>query len=143
MIAELIKILHDGHHSLVVASGGGTFTYDGRGVTDLYRLLDESPELLQGATVADKVVGKAAAALMVLGKVNEVYADAMSRPALQLFQESGVKVSYGTLAERIINRAGTGQCPLETRCMPCATPEECLVQTRAFVEEMKQKHATE
>ena len=35
-----------------------------RGVADLFRLLREEPQLLRGAFIADKVVGKGAAALV-------------------------------------------------------------------------------
>ncbi len=35
-----------------------------RGVADLFRLQHEEPQLLRGAFIADKVVGKGAAALM-------------------------------------------------------------------------------
>ena len=46
-----------------------------RGVKDLYTLYTTTPSLLNGALVADKVVGRAAATLMVLGGVKRVYAD--------------------------------------------------------------------
>lgn len=62
---ELIRILQDGNHSLVVA-GDGIRTFDGRGISDLYGLLTEHPGWLRGASVADKVVGKGAAALLIL-----------------------------------------------------------------------------
>ena len=52
-----------------------------RGVADLFRLQHEEPQLLRGAFIADKVVGKGAAALMVLGGVEGLFADVVSRPA--------------------------------------------------------------
>lgn len=135
----LVDILHEGHHSLVV--GGSTVSkYDGRGVADLYRLSHDNPALLHGASIADKVVGKGAAALMVWAKVGEVYADVVSSPALDLLENNGIPVTYATLVPHIVNRTGTGMCPLETRCLPCATVEECLVQIETFIEEMKQKN---
>ena len=51
-----------------------------RGVADLFRLLHEEPQLLRGAFIADKVVGKGAAALMVLGGVEGFFAGVVSRP---------------------------------------------------------------
>lgn len=139
MMEELKKLLHDGGHSLVVENDG-IYTYDGRGVTDLFRLLNTAPNVLRSARIADKVVGKAAAALMVMAKVGEVYADVVSRPAIELLERYGIRTTYGVLADRIINRSGMGMCPLETRCMACRTAEECLVQIRLFIEEMQKKH---
>ena len=63
---ELIRLLHEGGYSCVIRKEEiRTFTQ--RGVADLYDLLNQHPVFLHGAQVADKVVGKAAAALMVLG----------------------------------------------------------------------------
>lgn len=136
---ELINILHAGNHSLVV--GGETIhTYDGRGISDLFRLSHDSPSPLRGSRIADKVVGKGAAALMAWAGVSEVYADVISRPALELLDRYGIRTTYGTLATRIINRSGTGMCPLETRCIACRTVEECLEQIRLFMEEMQKQH---
>lgn len=136
---DLIKILHEGHHSLVVGNGE-VCTFDGRGVSDLYRLYHEDPEYLRGASVADKVVGKGAAALMALAGIKEVYADVVSEPAEKLLRDSEVALSYGTIVEHIINRTNTGFCPLEMRCRDAQTPEECLVQIEEFMKTMKKQN---
>lgn len=135
---KLISTLHTGSHSLVVG-GTATRTFDGRGVADLYRLLHEEPKLLRGASVADKVVGKGAAALMAAARIKRVYADVISQPALHLLNAEGIDAEYATLVPHIINRAGTGMCPLEARCQACATTEECLAQIDLFINEMRQK----
>lgn len=79
-----------------------------RGVADLFRLLREEPQLLRGAFIADKVVGKGAAALMVLGGVEGLFADVVSRPALELLAGAGIAVEYTVVVPGIMNRAGTG-----------------------------------
>lgn len=135
---DLIDILHDGGHSLVVANGD-IRTFDGRGVSDLYRLLENDSGFLNGASVADKVVGKAAASMMVLAKLKEVYADIVSQPALDLLESNRIRITYGNIVPYIINRAGTDLCPLETRCLTCMTSQECFVQIRAFMKEIKTK----
>lgn len=133
---KLIEMLRDGGHSLVI-DNGTVSAFDGRGVADLLRLLETAPIFLEGALVADKVVGKAAAALMALAKVKEVYAEVVSRPALELLESNRIRVTYGEVVSNIINRTGTGLCPLETRCMGCVTLTECFMQILVFMEEMK------
>lgn len=129
---NLIKLLHEGQHSLIVANGTVS-TFDGRGVSDLYNIFKRNPEFLRRASLADKVVGKAAAALMVLAEVKEVYADVVSQPALDLLRNNNILLSYGIVTPHIINRTRTGLCPLETRCQGSETPEECLIQIEAFM----------
>ena len=111
---ELIDILHGEGLTLVVKSADGIIhRFTQRGVKDLFALVKERPEVLHGAIIADKAVGKAAAACMVTGGVSRVYADVMSEPALALLQQYGVIAEYGTLVDHIINRTGTDWCPME------------------------------
>ena len=65
----LIDTLFRERCSCVIRSGDVIRIFRERGVKDLFRLLKEEPVMLRGAFIADKVVGKAAAALMVLGGV--------------------------------------------------------------------------
>ena len=140
-MTELQELLRSGNHSLVVAKTEVN-TYDGRGVSDLFRLLHDEPEALHGALLADKVVGKGAAALMVVAKAAEVYAEVISQPALDMLLKAGIVATYGQLVEHIINCDATDMCPLEKRCMACRTAEECIPEITAFIEEMKAKHAS-
>ena len=111
---ELIDILHNEGLTLVVRSADGkTHRFVQRGVKDLLTLVTTCPEVLIGAHIADKAVGKAAAACMVVGGAKQVYADVMSEPALALLLDHGVTAGFGQLVDHIINRAGTGWCPME------------------------------
>lgn len=111
---QLIDILHDEALTLVVKSTDGiVHRFTQRGVKDLLNLVQTSPKVLHDAIVADKAVGKAAAACMVAGSIRQVYADVMSEPALALLQSHGIVAGYGQLVDHIINRAGTDWCPME------------------------------
>lgn len=134
------KMLHEGNHSLVIRTNTDEiFTFDGRGISDLLQLLHESPDLLGGAQVADKVVGKAAAALMILGGIKAIFADTISETALQLFASAApeVDVTYNNKVEYIINRTKTGWCPMELACKDATTPKECLGNIKAKLGELK------
>ena len=131
----LVDIMFGEQCSCVVRRGDEIRLFREPGVRDLYRLLHEEPEWLRGAFVADRVVGKGAAALMVLGGVRKIFADVISFPALELLNNSGIPVSYTLSVERIENRSRSGLCPVETRCMRCTTPEECLAEIEAFMAE--------
>lgn len=135
-LQDLIDLLHERKCSCVLRNGG-IYTFERRGVKDLYALLREQPGLLFGADVADKVVGKGAAALMVLGRVRRVYADVLSEPAYGLLFQTGISVSYGRLVSAIRNRAGNGWCPVETLCCDKETAEECLPLIAGFVERLR------
>lgn len=131
---QTIDRLHASGCSCIICNNGRTQAYHARGVADLYRLLVNRPQELDGAFVADKVVGKGAAAIMILGGVQEVYAALISTPALALLHANGVTVAYGHQVPAIKNRAGNGPCPVEELCQPYATAAQCLVQIQAFMQ---------
>lgn len=130
---QLINILHDEGLTLVVKSADGTLhRYTQRGVKNLLTLVTESPEVLRDALIADKAVGKAAAACIAVGGVLHVHADVMSEPALALLQAHGVKAEYGQLADHIINRAGTGWCPMEQLSRDIDDPATIIHKIKEF-----------
>lgn len=128
--------------SCVVCRDGRMTEYRERGVRDLLRLLREPSRPLDGAFVADKVVGKGAAALMVLGGVRELFAEVVSRPALELLRDAGVPAAHAQVVPHIINRAGTGVCPVETLCADCRTAAGCLPLIERFVAETEKPEKT-
>ena len=133
MMDALIAMLHEGGCSCVISNGTEVRTFNKRGVADLLSLLESEPAFLEGAHVADKVVGKGAAALMVLGKVQKVYTDVISAPALALLRERGIEVSFGEETDRIVNRTKDGLCPVESLCLNLESPEEMLTEIRNFI----------
>lgn len=132
-ITDAIVKLHSEKCSLVIGKDDALFCYYERGVADLLNILQHDSVKLKDSVVADKVVGKGAAALMVIGGIKELYTDVISRPALDLLAEHGIVTGYGKLVPNIINRAGTGICPVETLCMQCGTPADCLTKIIEFV----------
>lgn len=137
---QVIGLLFAEKCSCVIRNGDSVRVFRERGVTDLYRLLHEEPQLLRGAFIADKVVGKGAAALMVLGGIEGLFADVVSRPALDLLAGAGIAVDYTVAVQNIANRAGTGICPVEQLCEGAATAAECLPLIEGFMRKMKEQH---
>lgn len=132
-ILQLVRMLHDEKCSCVIWNKGTVTLCHERGIKDLYALLADQPSVLSGAMIADKVIGKGAAALMLLGNVASVYADVISQPALDLFNTREIEVRYDVLVPNIVNRSGTGMCPVEALCLDCIAAEECLPKIEKFI----------
>lgn len=137
MMRNVRRILLEGGYSLVVLNGGGLKTFDGRGITDLYHLVHTSPEFLRGAEVADKVVGKGAAALIAYGGVRTLYAEIISSSAIDLLKKENISVFYGNEVPYIINRKGDGMCPVEVLCQGCDSASDCLPVIDDFLQKIK------
>ncbi len=106
------KSLLVGDKTCVLVKGEKTYFSTKSGIAPMMGFISDGLDL-KGFSVADKIVGKAAAMLFCLAKISCVYAAVLSKSALQVLQENNIKVEYNTLVDKIINRAGTGICPME------------------------------
>ena len=137
MKQQLIDRLHAEGCSCVIYNNDHTHLFHKRGVQDLHQLLRTSPDTLCGAMIADKVVGKGAAVLMTAGGVRWVYADVISRSALEFLLTHNIEAEYGRVVPNIINRAGTDICPVEKLCMQCGNIEDALTLIDEFIEKIR------
>lgn len=137
---KLIDILHREGCSLVVEKDGEVSIYNQKGVRDLEHLLKCEPEKLRGAKIADKVIGKAAAGIVVKGGVKEMYAEVLSRKALPILDDSDMRYTYGELADEIIIKEGDTRCRLEEIVSEAMTADEVVETLWAHFDEMKNKH---
>lgn len=112
------------------------FTSQERGVKPLLHLLSEKKGFLKGASVADKVIGKAAALLMVLGEIKEVHTLVISEPAIKVFEKYNIPCFYDKKVDRIINRTGDGLCPMESLCLDVEEPKEAFTKIKEKVQKM-------
>ena len=111
-LARAISLLKENNYTCVLCKGETVYTTTQRGVLPLVEWL-EAGLALQGFSAADKVVGKAAAFLYALAGIKEVYAQVISKSAWDTLTRYGIEVSCETMVEKIINRTGTGPCPME------------------------------
>lgn len=131
------SILLSSASTIAVVSDGEVFTSQERGVKPLLFLLKEKKEFLKGASVADKVIGKAAALLMVLGEIKEVHTLIISEPAIKVFEKHNIPCFYDKKVTRIVNRTGDGLCPMETLCLDVDEPQEAFQKITDFIKTMK------
>ena len=142
-IKELKKILHEGIYSCVIYNNGTVRTFSQKGVIDLYTLLKNELSFLEGAIVADKVIGKAAAAILIIGKVKSVYANIISCNALTLLSEAGIETQFGQEVPFIQNRNQTDCCPLEKNCYKEKSTEKIVEIIEIFINSIKNEKTKE
>lgn len=99
----------------------------------------ESGETLGNVSVADRIVGKAAAMLLLLMGASEVYGSVMSQPAYRLLTEAGVRVRCGELVEGIVNRKGDGPCPMERAVAELTDPADAPAVLRQTLNALQNK----
>lgn len=106
---------------------------DQRGVAPLIHFLSEDI-YFKDAYAADKVIGKAAALLLVLAGIKGEYAPVMSESGLYILSYYGILASCDTCVPTILNRAGTGPCPMEEAVDAIKDPTHALGLLQHFIE---------
>lgn len=137
-LSTAIETLNNGRYTCVLCKDGEFYTSAERGVKPLVGLLDSGADLRE-FSAADKVVGKAAAFLYVLLGVKSVYAHVMSEGAVGVFSENNIGYQCDTTARKIINRAGTGICPMEEAVGDLSDPNDALQAIRAKLKQLSGK----
>jgi hypothetical protein len=110
----------------VVKDGRILFKSKSHGVSDLIGMIREIGQLAAGASLADTIVGRAAALLCVYSKIAAVYGVTMSEGAIHIFKASGIRFEYGDLVPKILNRDKSGMCPFEEAVLGIDSPSAAL-----------------
>lgn len=131
------EILRAGDCRLVIVKGGEVlWRSDDRMLHGLVACVDALGTTSHGATMADTVVGKAAALLARAAGVEEIYTPLLSQRALDYLQQQGVRLEYEKLVPGILNRNRDGLCPLEQIITGVDDAGEALEIIRAFYARM-------
>lgn len=114
---EIVKNkLYETNASLVVLySNGDCKEYYQDRIKDIKEILHNNNSALQGATIADKVIGKIAGSILTVAGVKEIYADIISEYAIPVLENNNVKYEYKELVQYIQNNDKTGMCPMENK----------------------------
>ncbi len=81
---------------------------------------------LTGKYVGDKVIGKAAAMILIHGGAAYAYASLMSVSAQNEFEKHGVSFDCEITAPTIKNAAGNGMCPMEAAMQGVNDPRSAV-----------------
>ena len=135
-IVKAKQLLDKGGYTSVICRADEVYTSTARGVAPILSLIDDGVKL-DGAAAADKVIGKAAAMLLVYSGVTDIYGAVMSRMAEEYLAAQGVRYSCGELCDRIINRSGDGFCPMELAVADIDDPAQALQTIRNRLEELR------
>lgn len=108
--------LYSTNASLVVlyANGECKEYYQNR-IKDMKEILQKDKQALKGAIIADKVIGKVASSILAVAGVKEIYSDVMSKYAISILEENGIRYEYKKLVEYVQNNDKTGMCPMENK----------------------------
>jgi len=123
----------EGTSCVVIRDDEVIHTADGRGVAPLLALYSGDKGKLEGSCVVDRIIGKAAAMILISAGVRSVYGDVMSLSAQTYLSARGKPYRYGQSVERILAQNGVDLCPIESSVLAIDDPETGLAAIRQRV----------
>lgn len=124
LLAEMKTLVMNGVSCVAAKDGVIVAQEKGRGIMPIMKLLSDGK--LAHALVVDKVVGRAAAAICIVGKAKKVHAMMMSADAASLLKAHGVEASADKTVPKILNRDLTDGCPMEQTVEGLDDPAEMV-----------------
>jgi hypothetical protein len=116
----------------IVKGGEVVFESGSRGISGLLGAIEKFGDKLRGASVADKVVGRAVALLCVYAGVGAVYAPILSGRARAVLEENSIRVEWDTLVQSVLDADKVAACPFEELAAEIVDPDEAYRRLKAL-----------
>lgn len=132
--AEVAKsrLLRNGSSLVIVKDGKVVFETGQPGVGGFLSAIKKlGRERLHGASVADRIVGRAAALLCVYCGVRAAYAVVLSQGGKKVLEENTVAFKFEYLVPTILNRQKTDACPFEKLVSTVSDAEEAYERLKS------------
>lgn len=129
------------HSFILIKNDEIIYRTSGRGVRPFLDLLEteEGRQMLEGAIVVDKLIGKGAAMLAVYGKASSVYGVTMSDSGKAFLEQHDKLNGFTRCVEVISQRDGKGLCPIERSVLDVEDPAQAYENIKATIAELMKK----
>jgi len=126
------------HLTLIIIKKGETlFETQSHRISGFLAAIEEIGSDLEGASIADKVVGKAVALLCAYAGIKAVYAETLSRSAIDVLEERKVEVEWKRLVDNILDTNKEGICPFEKEATKITDPEEAFNKFKTLQQKLR------
>lgn len=126
-LEQAVALLKERQVSCVIwIDGKEPILSDEIGIKPLMKELRKGQSVFENGVIADKVVGKAAALMAILGGAKAVYGQVLSESAENILKRYKIEYAYDQKVPYIENRTKTGQCPLEEAVKLVDDPKEAF-----------------
>lgn len=133
---EKAKELLVDNKTCVLVKDETIITSELKGIMPIISLLSTNTDL-EGYSVADRIVGKAAALLFVYAGIKEAYGEVMSETGMKVLEDFNIPYSYKIKTDKIINRTGDDICPMEKTVIEIDNPEDAYIALKKKVESLR------
>jgi len=113
-----------GNSLMIYSHGQLIFQSTSKGIRPHLEAIETHGESLRGTLMVDKIVGRAAALLILYSGAAEAHAQVISRPGKQVLDLHSLPTSYVELTDHIKMEDGSIYCPFERMVQGVTDPGE-------------------
>ncbi|MEG0451838.1 MAG: DUF1893 domain-containing protein [Coprobacillus sp.] len=110
---KALDILKQNHYTFVAIKGDFEYHSILNGIAPIMNQMNEDVFFFKDCEVADKVIGKSAAMLLIKSQIKHLDAILISEHAIKVLDKYQVSYTYQEVVPYIINRTKEGMCPME------------------------------
>ena len=126
------KRLNQKNLSLVVAKSGKVlFETKSHGINDLLKAINHLADNMKGSSVADQIVGRAAALLLTYSDVIAVFGVTISDGGIEVLKNNRIFYEFQIRVPSILNLKKTEVCPFEKLVAEFSDPKEAYEELMA------------
>jgi hypothetical protein len=122
---------------VIVKNGEILFETGSHGISGFLYAIEQLGARLAGASIADRVAGKAIALLCVYAGIRQVYAEVMSKNAKVIFEKSGIFYEWKELVNNILDLNRNRICPFEKATTDISDPEVAHAEFEKLLQSLK------
>jgi hypothetical protein len=116
---------------VIVKNGKVLFETESHGIGDLLKAINQIQNQMKGASVADRIVGRAAALLFVFSGAKAVFAVTASDGGIKVLKENRVFCEYENRVTGVLDLKRTDVCPFEKLVAKLSSPEKAYEALKA------------
>lgn len=126
--------LKEGNLSLVVVKGGKViFETRFSGLRGFLQAINRLNKDLVDSSVADKIMGRAAALLSVYSRVSTMFAVTVSEEGIKVLESNKIPYQFEKCVPKILNSEGNDTCPFEKLTMTFMSPAEAYSKLKSMI----------
>lgn len=122
---------------VVVRKGRIVFETSSHGIDGLLGAIQKLNKEMKGSTVADKIVGRAAALLCIYAGVTAVFAVIASEKGIEALKENNVFCQFENIVPCILDSKRSDICLFEKLVMDLSDPKVAYERLKAFAAERR------
>lgn len=127
---------------VIVKEGQVIFETKSQGVGGFLQAIEKLGKRSIASSVADKIVGAAAAMLCVYSSVSSVFAVTISEEGIRVLEDNNISYKFENHVPNILNHDKTEICPFEKLAIGSRDPKEAYTKLKSFAESLAVRSST-